>query len=201
MSKPLARLAVLLIALTGVASALAQPHLPSKHMVLGPKIFIVFRPDVKAELKVTEEQSKTILDAFEGSLQVEGSKIMITMDGSQDLDAMAKSALKILGEEQRKRLEELWVQQLGAIAVADDDIGKTLKLNDEQKKKISALVDDTADELTELFMAGPDDSTAKKAKGIRERASQKALALLDGDQKKAFEAMKGKPFKFKVDGP
>lgn len=187
-------LPVLLLA----AFAFAQEGPPPREMLLGRKVFFVFRPEIKAELKLTSDQEKKILDAFEGSLQVDGDRIMLTLTPEADLDGMEKEAAKALSEDQRKRLDEAWIQELEGLALADEAVAKKLALTSDQKKSVEKVVAETAERLQELFMAGHDEGTQKEAAALRKEGGKKMLALLTADQSKVYEGLKGKPLKKKA---
>lgn len=180
------------------ALSAAQDAPPAKQLVLGNMVFYAVAPDIRAEIKLTESQLKKIVDAFQGSLTIDGDRIMVMMDPSLDMEDCSKQAMKVLDDAQRKRLEEIWIQELGAISIVEESIAKSLKLDDKQKKAANSILEETAKEMMELFMAGHDADTNKKAKALRGKASEQAKSLLTEEQAKAFEAMKGKEFKRKI---
>ncbi len=191
---------ILMTCLGLAAMASAQEPPPAKQLVLGKQIFYALAKDIREELKITEAQMKKIVDAFQGSLQVDGEQIMVMMDPSLDMDDCEKQAVKVLEEDQRKRLQEIWIQEIGAIAMVDDEIAKKLKLEDTQKKSVNKFLDEAAKELMDLFTSGEMHDQVKKSKAIREKASGKALEVLTEEQKKILESMKGKAFKRKSKG-
>lgn len=176
--------------------AFAQDFPPAKDMVLGKKLFIAFGKKVRDELKITDAQFKKMEAAFEGTLQVEGDRVMVTVSGGEDLGAMEKQAMKVLDEEQKKRLNECWIQMMGALAVADEGVGQAVRLTKEQSKSVDAIIEETAKQIHDLFMSGHDESTPKQLRALRAKGSEKVLALLDDEQKANFEKLKGKPFKW-----
>lgn len=178
-------------------AGIGQAQMSAREMVLGKKIFVALRPEVKAELKITDDQDRKIKDTFGDALQVDGDRMMITIMDATDLDQLAKDALKVLNADQIKRLDEVWIQQSNGNAIADEAVSKELKLTDEQKKRIEKLLEDAGSELADLFHSGPDEDAGKKAKAITSKSGQKMIEILDDTQKKRFEELKGKPFKFK----
>lgn len=183
--------------LASALTAHAQMTFTDAEMVLGRVIFMAFRPDVKAELKLTEAQYKKMLDAFGDSLQVDGERMSIMLTGGEDLNGMEKDALKVLDDGQRKRLHEVRTQFVGALIAADEKAGKELGLSEDQTKEVAKIIKSVADQLQDLFSGGHNEDSQKDAEAIRKKGSDKILGLFNEDQKKRFEAMKGKEFKLK----
>lgn len=179
---------------------LAQDMPPAKEMVISKKVFLVFQSEVKKELKITDAQEGKVKEAFGDSLQVDGDKIMIMMTGDTDLDTMAKNALKVLDADQTKRLNEVWIQSLDGAAIADDEVSKQLEITADQKKNVDKLIDEAGTAIMDEIHAGAGhtEDAAKKFKEIRKKAGEKIVALLTEDQKKKYETLKGKEFKFKA---
>lgn len=169
---------------------------PAKEIVISQKVFMIFRAAVKKELKITDDQEKRAKDAFGDVLQVDGDRIMITMTGDTDLKELGKNALKVLDADQTKRLKEVWIQEQFGTAIADDEVAKELALTDDQRKSADKEIESAGQALMEMFQGGDHGpEMAKKALEIRKKAGEKMLALLTEEQKKKYEAMKGKPFK------
>jgi hypothetical protein len=184
--------------LTLGAIAMSQEMPPARDIMIMKRIFTIFRKGVKEELKITSAEDAKIKDAFGGALEVDGDKVMISLTGENDFDDMCKKALKALDEDQQKRLIEIWIQSLQGAALGDDEIAKKVDLTDDQKKGIGKLIDDAGAKILELFSPGsdPGEEGQKKSEAIRKEAGQKMVALLTDDQKKKYEALKGKEFKF-----
>lgn len=192
--RKLALLSLLLMA------AVAPAQFSSKELLVTKKVFTVLRAEVRQELKITEDQNTKIQNLFGDSLRVEGDKFMLMMTPDLDLDQIDKDAQKLLTADQAKRLHELWIQTHNGTALADDGLAKDLSLTDEQKKKIEKLVEEAARQLSELFGGGHDEEAAKKSKDIRDKAGKLMLETLTEEQKKKYDELKGKEFKFKQIG-
>jgi len=165
--------------------------------MLSKQVFILFTPKVKSEINLTPSQLTKIQDAFGDCLQVEGDRISIRLTGGQDLSEMESQAMKVLEAPQRKRLEEIWIQRLGGIALADDAIAKKVGLNANQKQEADRLVEQGGNEIAEMAPDGHSPETLKKMTDIRTKVGKKIEALLTEEQKKIFEELKGKPFAMK----
>lgn len=188
-----------LIALFGVAVAQQGP--PPKEMLLGQRVFTAFRKDVRTELKITDSQFQRMQDAFDGAVQVDGDSIRVQLTGDKDLPEMSKDCMKVLDEGQRKRLDEIWLQRVGAVGVLDEKVGKEVGVTKEQLSKIDAIAEKAGSELLDLMMSGShDESDMKKAAKIREDASKSVEVLLTKEQKEKLESLKGKPFALKKNG-
>ena len=112
------------------------------------------REDVQAELKLDDEQ-KGKLDAQRAGARDKMRQAFMSMrnGGEMGEDAqkamqtrmttmfedMAKEATSVLTEDQKKRLQELYVQSAGPLAVVQPDISKELGLSEAQKAKIDDL--------------------------------------------------------------
>jgi Spy/CpxP family protein refolding chaperone len=104
---------------------------------------------------------------------------------------------EILLPHQMKRLNEIYIQQLGIAALQNEEIAGKLKITDDQKKKMEEVTTANRQEMgaqmRELFQGGG-DQIREKITAMRKKADEKVLAVLTGAQKKEFEDMKGKPF-------
>jgi len=106
---------------------------------------------------------------------------------------------KILKPEQLKRLTEIYIQQAGVAALNDADIAEKLKISDDQKEKMSKVREEQQTAMRELFAGGRDgggdrEGLRAKMEESRKKTEEKILAVLNDDQKKQFEEMKGKKF-------
>jgi hypothetical protein len=111
---------------------------------------------VQDELKLTEDQKKGISDASTSTFQ-------------SVLEAIDTKVMAVLNNEQKARLKQIELQQLGIVAVLRPEVAKQLKLTDEQQAAVQKLLDDRQD-------------------ADREK---KALALLTDEQRKTWEGMLG----------
>jgi len=171
----------------------AQFQMDSKRVLLGSKIFSAFSPVVRKELKITDAQYKKLQDAFEGQVEAEGERVMVRITSDTPMEDMTAAAMKVLDTEQVKRLNEIWLQNIGAAAILDPAIAKELGVTADQRQKSEALADKIADELMSLMQDGPNPDSMKKAQAVRKEAGKKFEALLTAEQLKKLEVMKGKP--------
>jgi hypothetical protein len=161
------------------------------------RIFLALRPNVTKELNVTSDQRGKMLEAFGDSLQMDGDRIRLQLTGGQNLEEMEEQAMKALAPAQLKRLEEIWIQNIGGVALADDKIAKKVGLTGDQKSQVEKLVDEAGTSVSDLMAAPPSPENGKKIGEVRAKCGKKLEALLTDDQRKTFQELKGKPFEFK----
>jgi Spy/CpxP family protein refolding chaperone len=106
---------------------------------------------------------------------------------------------EILLPEQLKRLNEIYIQQVGVNALQDEDVAKEIGISEAQKTKLAEIRQQNRDSfgaaMRELFQPGGDpEANRAKMEELRKANDAKLLAVLSSDQQKKFEAMKGKPF-------
>jgi Spy/CpxP family protein refolding chaperone len=104
---------------------------------------------------------------------------------------------EILLPNQMKRLNEIYIQQLGTRALDDEDVATELKITAEQKTQVAKVREESQAQMRELFTAGAGgDREAARAKftEARKASDEKILAVLTADQKAKLEELKGKPF-------
>jgi hypothetical protein len=127
-------------------------------------------------------------------------------------DKAEKKLPEILLPHQMDRLQELAVQRLGPLALADPKIQGELKLSDDQKQKIRSLQDSIQAKAQEVRDAmtkarGLDDDARRAAfqamrpkfdalRAAADDAGKQALEILQADQKANFEKMQGDKFEF-----
>ena len=123
-------------------------------------------------------------------------------------DALLKALESILKPEQVKRLKEIALQQrmaFGQSPLTDPKIQAELKITDEQKEKLKTVQDEANKERQELFQGGGrgGDFAAmrEKMQKLTKETTKKMVAVLDADQKKAWNKMLGEPFEIKFDFP
>ena len=130
---------------------------------------LVGNPQVKGELKITDEQAAKVPAA--------GLKVL----------------KEILDEKQYARLQQIYLRQKGNAAFLDADVKKELKMTDEQAKKIQAALDAQAKEQAALFEAGD----SEKIQELQKSTADRIQGALTSEQKTAWTKMIGEPFDLK----
>jgi delta 1-pyrroline-5-carboxylate dehydrogenase len=119
----------------------------------------------------------------------------------------------VLKPEQTKRLKELELQRAGVAAFTRADVQTALSLNDEQKGKVKAISEESATKLRELMGGGRGQGGQRPMRGAGARPDQakitelrkeymdKAVAVLNDDQKKTWTSLVGTAFTFPPPAP
>lgn len=170
---------------------------------------------VQAELKMTDEQKEKAKKFAEEMFAKAGEQRRSIGDpqseeGRKKLQELRKKmaeesdkAIKeILKPEQLKRLNQISLQQRGVGGFADEKVQAALKLNDEQKGKLKDLADQTRKEEGEIFQQGAQgnrEEAAKKRAELRKSSMEKALGILNDEQKKAWKELTGEPYEVKFE--
>ena len=108
----------------------------------------------------------------------------------------------ILKPEQVKRLRQIDLQQRGYEAFTDVEVQKTLKLTDDQVKRIAAAVRDADEQRGKLFQRGAAGDFAEvrtKLDSLRKEATTKVTGLLKEDQRAAWKELTGTPFEVRFE--
>jgi hypothetical protein len=116
---------------------------------------------------------------------------------SQKVNAKYIPKLKeVLKDEQFTRLQQINWQASGAGAFSDPELVKTLKLSDEQQKKIADVNRNYMQNLRGMSTRGggnAQEATAKMRE-FREQRDKQAEEVLTKEQQDQFKELKGKPF-------
>lgn len=180
------------------------------HNLQGP--FLVFRDAVQEDLKLTDEQKEKldeelreqlpdVMQFFQSLEGVNGDEREQKLKAfrpkvQEKLTSVLKTTLK---EDQSKRLHQLELQQEGAFALwhGDVEIGKDLKITDEQRKQFMAVVLDFQKQVGPLIKearsGGNPEEIRPKLMKIRKEHEDKLEALLTDTQKKQWKEMLGAP--------
>jgi hypothetical protein len=171
--------------------------------------FFVFRDKVQDDLKLSAEQK----DKLDGELRERIQDAMQFFQKLQDLkpeerekelmayrrkaqEKLAAVLKDTLKDDQRKRLRQLELQQEGPF-VLGGELGKELKITDEQRKEFMGVVQGMQKKMEPLIKeaqsgGNPEDIRPKLMK-IRREHEGKIEAILTDAQKKQWQEMLGKP--------
>lgn len=179
-----------------ITTAMAA-QLPAKDIVLGRKLFMLLKPEVTAELKITKDQSAKIQKATGGAATTEGGKVRVKMGPGTDFGKMESECFAVLTSGQRVRLDEIWIQRNGALAVCDATLASKCGVTKDQIKKIEAIIDNTMHDMMEGAREGNQIRlTSDSTNSARKAGIKQAIKVLTADQLKKLDALKGAPFKF-----
>ena len=172
----------------------------------------MFRDKVQEDLKLTKEQ-KEKLEQHLQELLPDAMQFFQKIDGlkgeerekelkayrpkvQEKLAAVLKETLK---EDQRKRLRSWSCNGRGRspCCMGTSEIGKDLKITDEQRKQFMAVVQDMQKKIAPLIKeaqsGGNPQEIRPKIMKIRKEHEGKIEALLTDAQKKQWKEMLGKP--------
>lgn len=100
----------------------------------------------------------------------------------------------VLTPDQKVRLRQIAFQRQGVIAFGTPVVQQVLKLTPNQKEVLKRIIEVMRKRLR--ARRGHLDAGKETADSLRQNALEKALALLDPEQKRRWEKLKGKPFEF-----
>lgn len=161
-----------------------------------PRTFAVVRPPIQKELKLTDEQNKKIKVLFAETVSTdENGRTRIQISNFDDIEGIDKGVKAILTKEQNQRLFELWLQEQGGLALAEDEVADLLTLTKEQRSRVDASVDGFVSKMHEAMSSGAVDMQ-KQFKEYRKTMDKELLDLLDEKQRAKLKELCGKPFNF-----
>jgi hypothetical protein len=171
---------------------------------------LLTNPGVKKELKLTDDQVKKVEDAlakvqdkhkddfarFREMSREERQKTMRAF--AEDYN---KAVAGVLDANQMKRFKQIQWQLAGFGALEDPEVQKTLKLSDDQQKKLTVIFEESGKKMQELFRGGNVEGGREKFDKIRKETEEKANGVLTDEQKKQWKEMQGEPFKLEATPP
>ncbi len=170
-------------------------------------IMLLGLPEVQQELKLSDEQRPKIAELL-GKTQEQARAVfessnpqeLFTLEEKEREQRFSKMRSKmeeltkqtdehlaqILDRKQAGRFTELQLQRGGVGSLLRDEVGKQLKLSNEQRDKLRELI-----EQNPRFLASPDQ---------RQKVEMDAIAVLSATQKEQWSKLKGADFKFPEQG-
>jgi hypothetical protein len=168
-----------------------------------PASFLLADKAVQDELELSAEQVRKARAAYEKDRDAR-ERIESGPAGEANklwrevLAESEKAVAAILSPSQLKRFQQIRLQQVGALALADPKLADELKLTEDQRKAIKVIVEGRAAKAR----AAVDDSTlaerevAAKITEITTAADAAVRKVLTVDQKAKWEELIGKPFRW-----
>jgi Spy/CpxP family protein refolding chaperone len=168
---------------------------------------------VQKELRLTDDQTtkcKAVYAKIQAKYQETFEKLRAQKQPQQILDltkSVNQETLKafaaVLTPAQLKRLQQIDLQQRGALAFQEPEIAKVLKLTDDQVDLIKTINADAAKEMRDSFV-NPQaklEEVGKKIGELRKETMERVNALLTEEQRKTWQEMAGPAFEFKITPP
>ena len=166
----------------------------------GMRLNLLAVPKVQEDLKLSDEQKSKSQAAME-ELNAERQKMFAEGQNLSDeerqkafasLQEKTKSsweeAAKSLSKEQVARLDQISLQVMGAGALSDETVAKTLMLTEEQQKKLGEVGAEVGAKMREL---GFGEGTQEKRAELQKEMTEKSLAVLTDDQRDQVAKMQG----------
>lgn len=220
MIKSIAINSALVAAVMGASLAVAQETTPSRSGSVSerggfpaflpspPTATLLRTSEVKTELKLEEAQTKK-LDEINSEASRERAKLTEEYNAKvRELNKKTESnTLATLNDAQRRRAEQLQLQQQGIRALSTDAVAEKLGLTQEQRTEISKLTQrgptfgGSRDRSTTA--GNPNASAAERFQQATDEAAKRAaetrdkvMAILTAEQKAKWTEMTGETFKF-----
>lgn len=148
---------------------------------------IVNIPDVQAELKLTDDQKAKLKDLPQFDRRA--SADLSREEQQKKREEVAAAAKKVIDEtlndEQKKRADQLVLQGNGAAGLNNAEVAKKVGLSEDQSKQIKEIAEARPERVE-----GQQFDFAK----WREERDTKIVAVLNDEQKKKYEELKGPAF-------
>lgn len=200
--------AVLWSASAALVIALVQPAAAQRGGA-GARLFgaipaptLALLSEVQSALELTDAQKQTV-----GEVQNELNDLRreAFQSAQGDFDQMRLDIAKVyadmttklnasLEEAQQKRLHQVYLQVNGPVALADEWVANALELSDEQKNKLEEAAAASRQEVFASFgdfQGMSEEEQQKRVAELIESRDASLLGVLDDDQKKKFEELKG----------
>jgi len=202
LTRGLAAAVCLAVVLATVDSAWAQRGRGFRRMFGVSKAQLAALPDVQAELKMTDKQKKKVEDindqlgddrrelwgtGFDRWSEIRGRVKQLNVEASKKVDELLEPA-------QRKRLQQISIQQNGPRALDDPEVVAELGLSDEQKAKLAAADEENTQAFEKAVRESGQDDWRQRAGELTNDADKRLLGVLDEKQQAAFEQMEGEEF-------
>lgn len=205
MARKLMGLLILTLALGLTSFALAQQQGGA-----GGPGGLLFHPDVKKDLKITEDQSgklqsalNKVFEKYKGDFEKFQKNPPSPKDAEKTMRAFQEDSEKavagVLDAKQLKRFRQIEWQINGVGALQDPDLQKEVKLTDEQKKKLEEIFRDSSQKFQQLQQRR--ETSQAKYEAVRKEAEDKVNGMLSEEQKKNWKEAQGPKFEISRPAP
>lgn len=159
-------------------------------------------PDVQRELHMNDEQKTRVAEVNDelrdsrrelwGSTFENLGKVQSQMEELNR--AASQKVCAVLDPAQRKRLLEITIQQNGPRSLQDPDVVHELGLSDEQQAKLAEAVAANNKAFETGFGQATREEWRERSNLLADEADRRFMGVLNDDQQKKLEALKGQPF-------
>lgn len=212
MVRKLTGLGILMLILGLTSFALAQ----QQQGMLGPG-GLLFSPDVKKDLKMSDEQANKLRGALGKVMEkyrADFEKFQKNPPSAKEYEKTMKEYEKtmkafhedsdkavasVLDAKQVKRFRQIEWQLNGVGALQDPDLQKELKLSDEQKKKLDDIFRAAGKQLQQLQEKR--ETSKEKFDAVIKDMEDKVNGVLTEEQKKSWKEAQGPKFELSRPAP
>ncbi len=154
---------------------------------------------IVAELNLTDDQKTEIEDLVESQPSA-GGQDLTPEERAQQSETRRKEAQaklkEILDEKQFSRARQILLHARGPEALTQDDVAEELKLSDEQREQIAAIITTNREQRGELFQKAQSGEIERgqireKMAELNSKTNEQVLAVLTDEQKQAWEQLLG----------
>ena len=147
---------------------------------------------VVVEMRDRQKGLFASLEGLEGEERTRKSQELASAHVEEGLKALGA----FLGPEQLARYRQVDLQQRGAVALTDPQVVRALRISPEQVERIKPILNNSVLLLREAATntRGNRRLTTEKIQAIRKETDARAVALLDDDQRAAWNSMIGEAF-------
>ena len=178
------------------------PPAADRQTIADPTILLIRDDAVRAELGLSENQSRAIDDLLKKHNRTLLAIRDVSPSGSDEtvrpaLADLRQQFAKNLSEEQRTRLTNLTLQVQGYSALLRNDISGKLKLTDVQRRRLSNVLEQSRTEAQEVRKSdagSPPDKLQQKLAELQREQQKRVLGILDQRQVAQYAALLGAPF-------
>jgi hypothetical protein len=176
----------------------------------GSSSFLLMMPDVQKEIGLSASQKEQITKVLQSGMMGPGGGTppkggqaspprMDTGDFQQRIADMQKKLDTILKPAQKARLNEIFLQLQGPMALQQEDIAGKVGLSAKQKAAIRTIAEKARPNFSRPSQGAPKPADLEKLRKDmetkREAANKAIVATLTAGQKAKWAKMQGKPFK------
>jgi hypothetical protein len=201
-----------------LVTSLALPALAQRQQFgseLGDPFVLLQNEGVQKEMHLTTDQAQKVKEIARSVRKQHEADFASVRDADFEERAIrlrqltkttAATLTKALGDvlqpDQIKRFQQIMLQQRGAEAFSEPEIRIALKLTRAQQDQLRMLIADGLDEMRDQFRFGPGSASAQAAReifvAVRKKTMDKAVGVLNDEQKKTWKEMTGEPVEVKL---
>ena len=170
----------------------------------GGGLFLLSRPEVQTELKMTDAQKTLVQETMakqraDGQNRQQGFRDLSPEERQKRLAEQQAEQMKlvntILTQEQQPRFKQISLQQQGPRGLATNPaLAEELKLTADQKTQIQSIMQASREAQQGLFQQGADRQAAmEKMQAMNKETDAKIVAVLTDAQKAQWTQMLGTP--------